>query len=97
MEWLPLPIIEPVDKTARNLAKQIADLETFRADATSSTPPTGRFYTGEDAINEALRRELILRIDIARYLRGNGKDIASDTAAVNQVRNILDDREGHRG
>jgi hypothetical protein len=97
MEWLPLPTIDPTDKTARNLAKQVTDLEAFRAEVTSPTPPAGHFYTGEEAINEALRRELILRLDIARYLTRKGRDAATETATAAQVRTILDDREGHRG
>lgn len=97
MEWLPLPIIEPADRTARNLAKQIADLEAFRAEATSPTPPAGRFYSGDEAVNEALRRELVLRLDIVRYLASKERDAAAERAAAGQVRGILDDREGHRG
>jgi hypothetical protein len=97
MEWLPLPAIEPADKTARNLAKQITDLSTFRAQVASPKPPAGHFYTGEEAVNEALRRELVLRLDIVRYLAGKGLDPAAEKAAADQVRTILDDREGHRG
>jgi hypothetical protein len=96
MDWLPLPTIEPVDRTAKNLAQQVADLQTFRAEAVSDKPPVGRFYIGEEAVNEALRRELILRLDIARYLASKGRDPAPEKAASAQVRQILDDRDGHR-
>jgi hypothetical protein len=96
VNWIELPTIEPNDKTAKNLAKQVADLETFRAEVTSPTPPAGHFYSGDEAINEALRRELILRMDIARYHQRKGENVTADTAAVAQVRKILDDREGHR-
>lgn len=97
MEWLPLPTIEPVDKTAKNLAQQVADLATFRAEVLSEKPPAGHFYVGEEAVNEALRRELLLRLDIVRYLSLKGRDFTGEQAAAEQVRATLDQREGHRG
>jgi hypothetical protein len=97
MEWLALPVISPSDKIARNLVQQILDLEKFRAQATSAKPPASTWYTGEEAVNEALRRELLLRLDIADYLAKKGGDAAAEKAAAGRVRKILDDREGHRG
>ena len=97
MDWMPLPEIIGTDKMAACLRRQILDLEKFRADTVSPAPPRGRFYVGEEAVNEALRRELILRIDIARYLSGRGTPPDEQDVTIAQVRKMLDDREGHRG
>jgi hypothetical protein len=96
MDWIPLVAIAATDKTAAILNRQITDLEKFRADAVSPSPKAGRFYTGEGAIDEALRRELILRIDIARYHNAKGAPDAANDAAILTVRKTLDEREGHR-
>ena len=96
MDWLQLPTIDGGDKTAANLRKQVADLEAFRTAALSPTPPVGQFYAGEEAVNEALRREYLLRIDIERYLKSAGQDTSAISSTVAQVRQILDERGGHR-
>ncbi|HVS73141.1 MAG TPA: hypothetical protein VHQ47_17935 [Phycisphaerae bacterium] len=96
MDWIPLAPITAPDKTAAILNRQIADLQKFRADALTANPKPGKFYQGAEAIDEALRRELILRIDIAQYRNAkNAPDPANDAAIV-AVRKTLDDREGHR-
>jgi hypothetical protein len=96
MDWQPLPTIDFPDKTAANLRKQLADLEEFRAQVLSPKPPAAHFYAGDDAVNEALRRELVLRLDIADYLRRRGRDDSAEAAATAAVRKVLDEREGHR-
>src|SRR5690349_9064659 len=98
MDWSKL---EPLPEASGSLAEQnmvavlnrrIADLAKFRAAATSDTPPSNRFFSKEDAVNEALRRELMLRVDIARFQKLKAEEVPEVIA----VRKLLDERGGHR-
>ena len=91
----PLPSFQrPVDQNAADLlTRRIVDLRAFRAKVDAGQA-FGRFYTVADSVNEALRRELILRIDIVKFRKRF--EPTADDPKIAEVRKLLDDTGGHR-
>ncbi|HVX84417.1 MAG TPA: hypothetical protein VH253_06340 [Phycisphaerae bacterium] len=97
MKWNVIGRIGAEDPEAVILNRQISDLDRFRADALSPRPPSNKFFRANDAVNEALRREYLLRRDIVSYLRRRQSPrLASEESAVKALDALLTERNGHR-
>lgn len=95
MDWSKLDPIPGDGRGAAILNRHLKDLADFR-ERVDSGKAVGQFYAAQDAIDEALRRELVIRSDIAVYLTQKKIDGSANAAALAAVRTLLDEREGHR-
>lgn len=105
MQWSQLKVPQGLTPRAEDmLARQIATQEAFRRAVetfeTTGKPPAGnRFFTPrtvDEAINEALRRELFIRRDMVQLLRDSGKPHQTEAQALQAVHDALTRRDGHR-
>lgn len=107
MDWTAISSIDPgafslpLQRALDPLNRRIKALLEFRAAAAGPNPPSNKFFRPGDAINEALRRELLLRGDIKRfYARAGAEAAAADVQANDEaaavVRSLLTARGGHR-
>lgn len=79
---------------ARILNRQIYDLKQYRAAAVGGIKPPFGAGPGT-AIDEALRRELILRHDIERFNAARKQSDPANATALEAVRALLTERGTH--
>jgi hypothetical protein len=87
-EPIPPQTTPAKQREADVLTLRIAQLLTFRA-TVDRGEAFGQFYTVDDAVNEAMRRELMLRLDIREFTKRQDPLIA-------EVDKWLTDNGGHR-
>jgi len=107
MDWLVLNEIPGKSKDSKVLQRQREELIAFRQKVETPEPekpnanptvPNFQFYGIDELENEALRRELIFRVDLVKHLQQVNMDpmVAVEKGLLEQVRKLLDDRGGHR-
>jgi hypothetical protein len=97
MQWTVLDPLPFNHRLAVSFNRRIEALITFRAAADVKAAPGNRFYRPGEAVDEALRRELLLRTQIQAFLLAHNFDgAAANAAAAAAVRAELTNRGAHR-
>jgi hypothetical protein len=81
-------------KEAKVLNRRIYELGKLRAEIDAGNVPTNHGRAGEP-IDEAIRRELILRHDVIAFCKANGLEHADHVEHMGAARRFLDNRGTH--
>jgi hypothetical protein len=96
MIWPPLEPLNLPGEQGRIIDRQLEEVRAFRQAVDGGVKKSGKFFRPEDAINEALRRELVIRVYAAKYAAECKLDLGPLTLAIEALRGMLNDRRGHR-
>jgi hypothetical protein len=92
------PLIQPLNlpgKAGAIIDRQMAEITEFRK-LVDAGKAVGKFFVRDEGINEALRRELVIRTEAITYALARKQDPQPFIAAAAAVRALLDERDGHR-